>query len=195
MIYVVSGYMRTGTSMMMRALMSGGLTPKVSVERERVVTERFENGAFHPNIFGLYEMFQKEIVKSVMDPSSIDGKLIKCLAGGLSRFAAWDWRVIFMQRDYEEMRQSCLAIFDGRKGLLPAEDVFREQMAYFKGQMNERRDIDWVEFEYREVLDNPLAHFKKLKDRGWPIDAEKASSIVDPEQCRYRVENLDVGIF
>ena len=43
--------------------------------------------------------------------------------------------------------------------------------------------ITFHEFWYKEVLDNPLYHFKLLADSGWPIDPEKSATVPDKSLC------------
>jgi hypothetical protein len=190
MIYVVSGYMRTGTSMMMNALSAGGLNPLVNREREGVLMKAMEGAAHHPNPSGLFELSHQEAQIAILNPARFDGYLMKVLAGAMTRLAAWQWKVVFMQRPYSEVRQSCEAVFDtkvmrGDEAILD-EKSWGGMMRYVQGQMSVRNDIDWMEIPYHGVLAAPVKTFEILRDWGLPIDADKAAATIDPEQCRFR---------
>ena len=54
MLYVVSGFKRTGTSMMMHALIAGGLDGVYSEQRQHI-TDKIPEGEYNPNPNGFYE--------------------------------------------------------------------------------------------------------------------------------------------
>ena len=166
MIYIVSGYMRTGTTMMMRALEAGGMPAYYEDE--------------------LYELPKDEIARAVLNPHTIDGKLFKCIAGGLLRLAAWKYKIIFMQRHYSEIKSSCDNLF-GADTPLCSEKDFHQLMRYTAGVIDQRRDMQWTGIQYRAVLEDPLAVFELLKKHGgWPIDTGKAAAVVDPNMCHHK---------
>jgi hypothetical protein len=101
-------------------------------------------------------------------------------------------RVVFMRRDQEEIRQSYQAFFN--KQLQNLEHLERN-MADILERINNRKDVlSLHEFWYREVIAQPLAHFETLQDAGWPINPVRAAMTVDPKYCRFRRENLTVGV-
>ncbi len=88
MIYIVSGYMRCGTKMMMQSFEAAGMGLLGEVNDD-------------------YELSKAEIAEAVLNPHTVDGKLFKCIAGGLLRLAAWKYKILYMQRDYDEIKASC----------------------------------------------------------------------------------------
>ena len=76
-LYVVSGFMRTGTSMMMRALEAGGMNAAYRISREKM-REHYADEFYDPNIGGLYELERKDY-QSFYFPRQFEGKLIKAL--------------------------------------------------------------------------------------------------------------------
>ena len=80
-LYVVSGFMRTGTSMMMKALEAGGLDACYKQSREEM-KNRYADEHYDPNIGGLYELERKDYQKPNF-PRDYEGKLIKCLNKGI----------------------------------------------------------------------------------------------------------------
>jgi hypothetical protein len=114
----------------------------------------------------------------------VDGKLFKCIAGGLLRLAAWNYKIIYMQRNYHEIKRSC----DDRFG--PGEHICSQAdygalTSYHAGVIEMRRDIQWIGIQYRAVLADPLAGFKEIAKAGWPIDPGKAAAVVDPSMCHH----------
>ena len=188
MIYVVSGMIRCGTSMMMYGGETGGLEVLKSPERD-VWATKFRDKQYDPNSKGLFELLPGPRKRLVMDPAPHAGKLVKVLYNSVLHFRAGDYRIVFMEREYEEIRQSFLAFFN--KPIRLTETQYHCAMTYTKGILRQRRDVDLVEWQYRDVVENAVAAFGSLD---WPIDVSAAASVVDPTQCRYRVENLTVGV-
>lgn len=192
MLYVVSGFMRTGTSMMMKALEAGGLDAIYRQSRE-VMKKRFADEHYDPNIGGLYELDKKDYMEFGF-PEKQEGKLIKVLNLGVPRMAVMQEgiRVVFMRRDTEEIRQSYDAFFSRQ---LQNIGNHERNMQDIKVRILNRKDvISFHEFWYRQVVEDPLKYFAILKDAGWPINVDKAVETVDPQYCRFKLENLDIGI-
>lgn len=102
-------------------------------------------------------------------------------------------RAVFMRRDKEEIRQSYKAFFDQD---LATGNYFQTRMDEYVRQIRNRKDVlSCHEFWYRDVVKDPLGHFNLLVDSGWAIDPQKAADIVDKNLCRYRIEELEVGIY
>lgn len=191
-LYVVSGFMRTGTSMMMRALEAGDMTARYKQSRDEMKT-RYADEFYDPNIGGLYEL-ERNDYKHPSFPHNYEGCLIKALNYAVPRMAVMGHgiRVVFMRRDSEEIRQSYEAFFRKR---MPKMDNLCKRMNDIIDRIYNRKDVLSLNvFWYRDVVDNPIKHFEILASDGWPIDVEKAASIVDPKFCRFRLELLEVGI-
>jgi len=194
LIYVVSGFMRTGTSMLMNSLIAGGLDAFYREGRDQM-NHQWGDDHYQPNGDGFFEP-QREDFQNLEFPRMHDGKLIKCLYGGLSALAVHSYRVVFMGRNSKEVKQSIMGFF--KKDYLPQnqESIIRN----FDAVMNRivemasnRKDVlSLHRFQYREVLESPLKHFIQLEEAGWPIDPIKASGIVDPSRIRFKAEELEV---
>src|SRR5690606_28529169 len=83
MIYVVSGYMRCGTSMMMEALQAGGLEAAYSERRDVEMNERWGEPGYLPN--ERYFELDRHDYRRPDFAQAFDGKLVKCLFGGAIR--------------------------------------------------------------------------------------------------------------
>lgn len=190
-VYVVGGFMRSGTSMMMKALESGGMTACYRQSRDEMKA-RFADAHYDPNVGGLYELERADYLKPDF-PRGYEGKLIKALRMGPARMAVMPGgsRVLFMRRDAEEIRQSCMAFF-GSAGW--TVEGIESQVLQSLESIRNRRDTELMEVPYRDVVESPVEWFARIRDFGFPIDADKAAAIVSDQHLRYRRENLEVGI-
>lgn len=191
-VYVVSGFMRSGTSMMMKALEAGGMEAVYRQSRD-VMKNRFADAEYDPNIGGLFELERTDYQKPDF-PHGYEGKLIKALRMGPGRMAVTPGgiRVVFMRRDPEEIRQSYMAFF-GRSDFTVEQieaDVGRSLVA-----ARNRRDTRVLEVWYRGVVENPRLWFERIrKFYGVPLDVDAAAAVVSDEWLRYRKEELEVGV-
>ena len=201
MIYVVSGFMRTGTSCLMQACIAGGMTPAYSPLGERLN----DNGNPHykPNRNGFFELelaeygtpgwplqYQDRLIKVISYQR--DNVFIGCQQMEVNPTG---YRIVWMLRNAEEIRQSWEAAEIGPP-LRPevVADIARQQDVCFRLAAN-RIDVESVlPVWYRDVVENPLLTFELMKGLGWPIDPVKAAGAVDPSQYRFRIENLTPGI-
>ena len=191
-LYTVSGFMRTGTSMMMRALEAGGMEACYRQSRDEMKS-RYADEHYNPNDGGLYELEPQDYRRWGF-PQSYEGKLIKALTMGVPRMAVMEHgiRVVFMRRDVEEIRQSYLAFFDHE---LQNIEHLERNMADIIQRIGNRKDVLSLDvFWYRQVVEQPLRHFELLESHGWPVDVAASVAVVDPQCCRFRLENLTVGI-
>lgn len=190
-IYIVSGFMRTGTSMMMNALHQGGMDAIAREGRDQMRLQHTDE-FYDPNEGGLYEIESKD-AKDPNFPAQFKGKLIKVLNAGTTHLDVMQRiKVVYMRRDYEEVRQSYQAFFDSAFG--GNEEKYLENVERNIRLLGNRKDVDLIVLWYRDVVQNPTKAFTLLKKGGWPIDIQKAVAVVRPELCRFRHEELEVGI-
>lgn len=192
-VYVVGGYMRTGTSMMMRALEAGGMNARYRESRNEMAA-RFGDKNYVPNRDGLYELERNDYLAFDF-PLGFEGCLIKGLNRSVPRMKVMPngIRVVFMMRDKEEIRQSYMAFFPDRP-LQNLENLERNMLDIIERIQNRRDVLGTHVFWYRQVLERPEYHFQLLADAGWPIDSQAAAAIVDPALCRYKLEDLTEGV-
>lgn len=190
--YVVSGWMRSGTSMMMRALEAGGMEACYRVSRD-VMKNRYADEHYDPNLGGLYELERKDYAAPDF-PAGYEGKLIKALRMGVANMNVMPGGIkcLFMLRDPEEQRQSYMAFFGGQA---PTVEVISQQVERARLGAYNRRDTEVLELAYRDVIEVPYQSFERVKAFfGVDLDVAKAAAIVDPELYRYRLEALEVGV-
>ncbi len=203
MPFIVTGCWRTGTSATMAALDAGGLDVYADADRDVWLNRRAGDDTYIPN-----EAYREPGPRDFSDPTfprEHGGKLIKVLFGGLPRLAPMEadgYRYVFMRRDSEEIRQSWQALNQRRivgfrlSPFLRSEDAYRAQMDMACDLVRNRRDtLSLHEFRYREdLIADPERVFSTLARDGWPIDPYAAAAVIDPAQCRFRLEELTVGI-
>lgn len=191
-VYVISGWMRSGTSAMMRALEAGGMDAQYRQSRD-VMKNRYADEHYDPNIGGLYELERADYQKPDF-PRGYEGKLIKALQLGPANMRTMPGgiKVVFMLRDTEEQRQSYMAFFGGQA---PTVEQITARVERALEAARNRRDTEVLTFWYPDVVQNPRIAFATIREFfGVPLDIEAASAVVSPEHYRYRLTELEVGI-
>lgn len=186
MIYIVSGYMRSGTSMMMQALEAGGMEAVYSAQLDERMNRKWGDPDYKPN--ERYYELEAEDYQDASFPAAYEGKLIKCLWGGILRLRlVTEYRVIFMRRDTKAIQRSLAAVFGQPTD--QAQNVnFQRQLDNVVSILLDRRSVLSVhEIQYVDVVSNPLAVFEMLAKEGWPIDPAKAAEIPQARKMRFAV--------
>ena len=184
MIYLTSGFMRSGTSMMMEALEAGGLEAVYSGARDQRMNDRWgEPDATHPYVPNerYYELDNEDYRKPEF-PKPYEGKLIKCLWGGITRLPVGEYRVVFMRRPRNEIRTSLIAFFGNSMPVVddPGFDANMDRVVSILRDRASFKSVD--EVWYADVLAEPEKVFRSLD---WPIDPVKAASIPEARRARF----------
>ena len=180
MIYLVTGFFRSGTSMMMQALEAGGLPVYHHPDRD-AVNERWTDQASRPNPRGLYEPSTDDLFTPGF-PRMHDGCAVKLLIPWLWSLAVHDYRVVVMIRDPAAILASYERAFkdfwDGRSRARWITEYPARIVEAQRGFKN-RRDVRSVTpLVYNAVLGTPRAAFTALAQDGFPVDVEAAASVV-----------------
>jgi len=183
-IYLVSGFMRSGTSMMMRALEAGGLVVAKDTARTEAMNARWGEvdrpNAYLPND-DYYELLAEPHLNPEF-PAAFDGKLVKVMYGGVIKLPPWNYRVVFMRRPARDIQISMLAAFDDASAICWREN-FDSQIQRIISILRDRRSFLSVdEVWYDEVLADPR---KVLAALGWPIDVEGAAQVPNATEKRF----------
>jgi hypothetical protein len=183
MMFVVTGFPRSGTSMMMRCLQFAGIAPVVSATREAAMAKR-NKGEYAANPYGFFEHEEREVLRVGFLESIEDGRSIKLLPTSLTCLPVRPTIVIWMRRDTAEIRQSYERTF-------PSEDFDKKfpawprthdvQIQSIQPILKDRRSITMIEVQYRDVIADPVGALSAL-----PIDARKAAAAVDCALYRNR---------
>jgi len=186
-ITVVSGYPRSGTSLMMQMLAAGGMS--VLVDEFRKADEHNPRGYFE------YERALKlggkdETTDWVTDAQ---GKAVKVIAYQLQHLpAAFDYRVIFMKRKIAEVLASW-----GKMGLVRTdvqlserEQIlgFKTEYAIYEARLVRQTNTQVLFIQYNDLLANPREQIARVRDfLGMPLDGEAMLAAIDPALYRNRL--------
>jgi hypothetical protein len=185
MLYVVTGFPRSGTSMMMRCLQFAGVQPVVSQEREARMAKR-NAGEYAANPYGFYEVDDSEALRVGFLENIEEGRCIKLLPTSLPCLPVRPTMVIWMRRDSAEIRRSYERTFPNENfdKKFPAwprtHDV---QINSIQPIIRDRRSITLIELQYADVIKNPSSALRPLN----LVNASKAAMAVDASLYRNRV--------
>lgn len=190
MIYIVSGFMRSGTSMMMSCLEAGGLQVVKSPDRDRL-NDNHSDEFYRPNPVSLYEPDQREIGKWDW-PRKHDGCVLKVVCPWIRQLAVHDYRVIWMDRDSEEIRQSYEGAFGGKLTIENIETAQKEGLSHFTN----RKDVKQIiRVPYAEMIADPDKWLFRIETTiGRLLDRASAAAVVNQDLYRFRLERLTPGI-
>lgn len=189
-IIIVSGLPRSGTSMMMKALETGGIP---------VLTDNIRKKD-KDNPQGYYEF--EPVKKTRQNPDWLkqaSGKAVKMvyrLCYDLPQ--KYQYRVIFMQRDIREVLASQKEMLK-RKGKDSSGEeemahLFKKELKEFKNWINKQNNFKLMTVNYAAAIKNPAKEFEKVKIFLAPeknIDVFKMSLIVNPDLYRIRKEKIN----
>ncbi len=180
MNYIVSGIERSGTSMMMQILNSGGA--KVAFDKSRAPD-------YH-NPKGYYELEGGKIINRLMEGTfrfeDYDGMFVKITAYGLKFLPEGErnYKIIYMMRDIDEVMDS----MEKMSGPIDRENekpAFEKLNSLSIKLMEERDDIDYIIMNYRDVIKNPVEEIRKLNEfLDGMLNVESAARAVDPNLYR-----------
>lgn len=188
-VYIVSGYMRSGTSMMMKVLEHAGMDACYNRTKDRILTEKYDCHGYHPNPEGFFELGRKEFDAPDF-PRCYQGRLIKALHWRLVSLPPFRYRVVFMLRDPREIEVSYLKMFRKRPPfvLQRYHDFIREILERLKA----RNDMDIVTVKHRDMIESPVAVLDRLSCFGFPIKDSKAGcEAVNPGLYRSKSQDID----
>jgi hypothetical protein len=187
-IIIVSGLPRSGTSLMMQMLASGGL---------ETVTDNIR-AADTDNPRGYYEL---EKVKKIKDDASwlpgTRGKAFKMVSQLLFDLPPSErYRIIFMERDLDEMLISQEVMLQRRNHEpAPRDEIkraFMKHLERLRDWLVEQPNMDVLYVRYADLIDRPEEQAGRVSEflRG-KADAKAMAAAVDP--ALYRNRKADGG--
>ena len=185
-VTIVSGLPRSGTSMMMRMLEAGGMTPLMDGERS----------ADTDNPKGYYEL---ERVKRLPQGDygwlpEAQGKVVKIIASLLIQLPpSYRYRVIFMRRALPEILASQRKMLTHREedpDRLSDDQLTEMYERLLDGTfrwMTERPNVEYLETSFNDMLGDPAPTVQRLLQfLGEPLNRARMESVVDPKLYRQR---------
>lgn len=185
---IVSGYMRTGTSMMMQIMQAGGLDvcydKNVDIERNK----NLDVGEidYHPNPNGYFELDNINL-------DTIQGKAVKIMRKEiLKKLSNGNYKIIFMLRNETERVHSVSKSFI--KTHIPKERSNAGTRSYFQKEFSflfNKNNIEILFVEYSLIIIDPKKEIKRIfKFLDCELNLREAIKVVDPSLYRFRKENL-----
>ncbi len=185
-VTVVSGLPRSGTSMMMRMLEAGGISPLTDELRE----------ADKDNPKGYYEF---ERVKK-LDEGDTDwvkeaqGKSVKVISALLKHLPpGYTYKLIFMRRKMEEIlssqRQMLIRRGEPTDSVSDEElmELFGKHLAQIQAWIDGQPNVEVIYVSYNDVMENPLEQLQRINlFLGDTLDVESMVSVVDQALYRQR---------
>ena len=158
---VVSGLERSGTSLMMQILEDAGFN--LSYDGSRKPDEH------NPN--GYYELEDGKIILELtnnnINLNKYKNKVIKITAYGIPLISGMRYKVIYMERNIEEVADSQRKMISSRYPMYtPVEEdilLLSKLNATTKRYMNDN-DIEYVVINYNKLITNPIQEIRKLSN-------------------------------
>ncbi|RLF26862.1 MAG: nucleotide pyrophosphatase [Thermoplasmata archaeon] len=179
--YIVSGLPRSGTSMLMQMLKAGGMP--VATEEKREADENNPKG--YLEIEGIIDRLRE-------NPDLIfryTGQAIKIIAYGLQYLPPGDYKIIYIERDIEE-------VLDSIEKMIGKKDTERDKTRKsftrlnekIKKEINSRGDIEVLMVNYNDVIQHPEENAKKIYEfiGIQSLDVDKMIYSVDKNLYRQR---------
>lgn len=185
-IIVVSGLPRSGTSMMMKMLESGG---------QKILTDNLrEADANNPNGYYEFERIKKLKEGDFAWIPGAKGKVVKIVTGLITFLPAdFNYRVIFMQRDLKEILSSQKKML-GRLGKgddnIPddrMEKIYQEHLKQVNAWIAKQPNIEVLYVNYNTMVGDPTESLNKIRAfLGEDMNLETMANIVDKKLYRER---------
>ena len=184
-VIVVSGVPRSGTSLIMQMLATGGVD---------IATDNIRK-ADRDNPKGYFEV---EKVKKLKSDASwlrdIRGKALKIVSPLLYCIpSSLCYKVIFVQRNMQEILDSQNKMYQRLQKETPdIEDAvlaekFNQHLQQIRDWIRKNNNVECLYVHYSEILGDPLGHSQKIqKFLNRQLDIEAMSSVVDVSLYRNR---------
>jgi hypothetical protein len=183
-VHIVSGLPRSGTSMMMRALEAGGLSPLVDGVR----------AADEDNPAGYYELERvKQITEDVSWLEAAEGKVVKLISRLLPHLPPGRrYKVVFMRRDLDEVLRSQARMLE-RRGEPPGpadgemKRMFMAHLAEIEAWLAGQPHLEVLYVSYNRMVSSPREQAERVnRFLGDRLDVARMILAVDESLYRQR---------
>ncbi len=189
-IVVVSGLPRSGTSMAMKMLEAGGVP---------IVTDGIRT-ADDSNPKGYYEFERVKELDKNGDAAWLGGargKAVKIISFLLTYLPdRYDYRVVFMNRDIDEVlvSQNKMLTARGESGDSADDakmrDVYRKHLEKVGRFLRNRSCFQTLQINYRDVVEHPATEARRINEfLGGRLNVEAMAAVADRELYRNRIPN------
>lgn len=185
--YIVSGLERSGTSMIMQILYAGG------------VPVAFDSSSRPPddnNPKGYFELEGGKIINKLMEGTfpldKFRGKFIKITSFGLRFLPKGKYKVIYTQRNIEE-------VLDSMEKMTRKKDDNREEIknSFLKldrlvqDMVRERKDINQLFVHYNQIIKEPEKNIAEIRQFLKEVDVDLDKMIQSVDLDLYRNREID----
>ena len=185
MRYIVSGIPRSGTSMMMQMLQAGGIPLFYSEQREAMLREKY-NREHEANPNGFFELRMSEAQSLCFSDKIPEGHAATIFTEYLPILGAEPTKVVWMEREPEEIRLSQLKVFN-----IDLEKKHPNWPKYYymirdkvRSILDDRRSIEYIEINHRDCIDDVASVVSRLS--GFIPVSSSACAAVDRGLHRWR---------
>jgi len=180
--YIASGIERSGTSLLMQILQAGG------------VPMAFDTDSRPPddnNPRGYFELEGGKIISRLMNGTfplaDHRGLFIKITAFGLKYLPPGKYRIIYTERNIEE-------VLDSMEKMAKLQDMNREETRdnfiklneMIKGLINKRDDIEVLFVSYNQIVADPKTQIEKICDFLDSKEIDNAAMVAAVDEKLYR---------
>ncbi len=184
-LIVVSGLPRSGTSMTMQMLESGGLD--IATDGIRKAGEDNPKGYYE---YERVKDLEKETDKSYL--KEFRGKTIKIISFLLKALPETNnYKVVFMRRNLDEILASQTKMLKNRGEA--SESSNEEMLELYKNHlwkvnylMKHRPCFEFLDVNYKDVVENPRREAERISEFLGNLDVDKMTSAVDEKLYRNR---------
>jgi hypothetical protein len=185
-VVIVSGLPRSGTSMMMKMLAEGGL--EIVSDAIRSADDDNPNGYFE------FEPVKQLLKGELLWLANANGKVVKIISSLLEYLPhEYHYKIIFMERDLQEVLASQQKMLKNRQEQSQAEDTemhaqFEEHLSHIKYWLARQPNMDVLYVSYNTLIVNPQTDcFRVAEFIGIPLDVEKMLAVPSKNLYRNRV--------
>ncbi len=182
--YIVSGLERSGTSMLMQILWAGG-APVAFDSESRPPDQN--------NPKGYFELEGGKIInrleEGVFPLSDYKGKVIKITAYGLKFLPPGNYKIIYSQRNIEELLDSMEKMSDVQDGSREeSRRLFLALNEMMRDYVRSRDDVEVLFVDYNSIIADPSTQIREIYSfLGSPeLDFDKMVAAVDVKLYRKR---------
>jgi len=184
-IFIVSGLPRSGTSMVMKMLEAGGISP---------LTDHIRT-ADDDNPRGYYEFERAKKLKEgdVAWLPEARGKVVKVIGALLVELpSSYEYRVLFMRRKIREVLDSQSKMLERRGEEKKVDDdtmavLFQKHIEQVEAWMEKQSNVRYIDVDYNAMLEDPRPQINQInRFLGGDLDEAGMATVVDPDLYRQR---------
>ncbi|MFN2237487.1 MAG: sulfotransferase [Anaerolineales bacterium] len=184
-ITIVSGLPRSGTSMTMKMLDAGGIPPLT----DHIRTADDDN----PKGYYEYERAKKLREGDTEWIPEAEGKVVKVIGALLMHLpASYQYRVLFMRREMEEILASQARMLENRSEENKVDNetmaaLFAKHLKQIEDWMNSQPNLKYIDVDYNLMLSNPRPQIRKINQfLGGDLNEAAMLEVIDPQLYRQR---------